>query len=156
MANYSTTATADRFIPCSEEDFKRLAAAMNLEEITVHDDHTTATGEKDPEGDEESQHGFSLELDVDGVFLYSDTDFANFDELPDEAIRIFGEILTKADIAFSEIGFSHTADRICPGSNGGSAVRIYCDGSYAYPDIVWPKGKPTKVPKAKKPAAAKS
>lgn len=141
MSNYISTATSEKFIPCSVEDFERLAKAMHLTKIREEKGRRYATEERDPEGEEESFHGFVLDYDKDGVFIYSEDGSLNFDEFPDEAITIIGEILTKTTEPFIEIGFAYTADRSIPGSCGGSAVRIYANGTFAYPNITWPEQK---------------
>lgn len=146
MSNYSTTASAERYIPCSEEDFRRLAEAMNLEEILSHDEgrYRTAKNERDIEGMEEAYHGFELEHDKDGVFLYSEGDSLTFEEIPDKAFAIFGEILTKAELPHVEIGMAFTCDKLSPNSEGGNYMRIYADGTYEEAQIVWAKKpKPT-------------
>lgn len=127
--NHSEAATAEDSIVCSEEDFRRLAAAMRLQKIKPDGKHILyATEEKSTENDEQlDTHGFSLQHDVSGTTLFTEEDYCLFSNIPDEAITIIGEILTKAKQAHLEVSFS----------DGGAPVRVFADGTYEFAKLTW-------------------
>lgn len=75
-------------------------------------------------------------VEGDGLFVYGDESFAE-DEIPDEALKLIGEIIKRDELEYLDFGVSFHADRVLPGSCGGMKFRIFADGDIIFEDKVW-------------------
>jgi hypothetical protein len=122
MSNSYVDATAVGTVFCTQADFDRLEKALEL-----------------PKNSDEA-HGFKIELILEGehpeLYMWAE-DSCNEGDIPDAAIGIIGEILTKASQEFWEIGLGYSADKHSEGAYGGHSFRFYHTGILVHPTVTW-------------------
>lgn len=124
MANNYCEVVCDDGIPCDDTDYERLLEALEVDE-----------------DDPEHFHGLSAYCDAGVLFMNSwDDEYGDLDRLPERALEVLGEIITKAGLKYWQFGEAYTCSKPRPGEFGGSKVRINADGSIEYPELVWTGG----------------
>lgn len=79
---------------------------------------------------------YPLEDDKVEIHIHSE-ESGCIDEVSSEALEFLGEIIQENGEPYLEFGVCWECDKKRPGEFGGSAVRVYPDGSLDYPEIVW-------------------
>jgi hypothetical protein len=120
MANYHTIVTGEKGIPCTPKEAEELDA--ELERAQIHEHHGFSFKREDgPEG-----LGY-LEADENGTWS----------ELPEKALKKIGELIARQEWPYLEFGAAFTCSRLIPGSHGGTAFRIYPDGTMVDRVEIW-------------------
>lgn len=125
MADYYSTMAAKECVLCSQEDFKALNEALQVERNRF---------------EEEEGLDFSLRAEYneeEGVFIFAENYFTD-DDLTENACQAIGRFLQSTGREFLEFGFSQTASRITPYSHSGGSFRIFRDGRLVWPKSIWP------------------
>lgn len=127
MSNYYVHAAAERAIPCTEPE------AQQIEDFLLHDAEESA---------ETAEAGCGLHFEYDPKegdgYLYGE-EGANVSEMPDDVAKAIGRLVGQAGLPHLEIGVSFTCERCRPGSQGGTAYRLYPDGRLVEQRVFWPE-----------------
>lgn len=121
MPNYNTIITAEAGLPCTKEEAdaigERLRAAW--------------------EDGEDKFHGFTVSYEDGQSFLEAE-ESGTPGELPEDVLKQIGALIARAGRPYLEFGCAFTCSRLVPGSHGGTAFRIYPDGSLVDRIEMWP------------------
>ncbi len=136
MTSY-THCSAESEIPCTEQEYRALAEALNLASVTPANEGGMASNEVVPEGEE--PHGYQVSFSGHSIHLFAPEE-GTTNNLPDAALEIIGNLLLQAKMDFVEIGISiapDSAHRFGPGSHAGLTARIYNNGHLVWPTLNW-------------------
>lgn len=120
MANNYTMLTAEKTVPCTQEQFDKLQAALQACENNEECINT----------------GIDMELyDECEVYIFGEYG-ADPDTLSDEFLGLLGKLLRAAGMEYLECGIAWTCDKMRMDSHGGTSIRFYPDGQ-----LVWAETK---------------
>lgn len=128
--NYNTIVTPEEGLPCSKKEADAITILLE---------------EEDPADDcESSGFQFVFEPPAFGVgrrgmgYLEAE-EYGTWDALPDAVLRRIGKLIARAGKPYLECGVAFTGSRMRVGSHGGTAFRIYADGSIVNRIESWPE-----------------
>ena len=154
MPSYFSIVTPEETLPCTESEAAEIQALIDR----VHDacefvqeqphewrctthDVLQIGSQKEPvvcDGADEI-HGFITEWSDDGNLWIGAEENGVWSCLPDAALVKIGALVARKGLAFLEFGVAFTCSRAVPGSAGGTAFRIYPDGTIVNRVETWPE-----------------
>ncbi len=117
--NYYTIVAPERGLPCSQEDAQEIQRLL------------------DEASDQDDLHGFQFTHEGGEGYLVAE-EVGSWSLLPDALLEKVGALIAKAGLEYLEFGAAFTAGRLVPGSHGGTAFRIYADGTVVERIETWP------------------
>jgi len=127
--NYHIDFTAEEAVPCSIQKFEEVNNLFNelKEDFPILLYMSLENGELYICGENGT-------LDV----LLSDENLnKNGQEKGKEFLTKLGEVIAEADLRYLDFGVAFSCDKLAPGSHGGTAFRLYLDGSIKYRSEFW-------------------
>ena len=121
MPNYNTIITPEAGLPCTKDEADAIGERLR----------------QAWEDGEDRFHGFTTSYE-DGQLYLEAEESGTPGELPDDVLTQIGGLITRAGLPYLEFGSAFTCSRLVPGSHGGTAFRIYPDGSLVARVEVWP------------------
>lgn len=128
MANYYTIVTPNQALPCTAEE----ANAIRLALLDGYDCHGFTFNYFPPLRDEPFA-GVG-----EGVLCAEE--MADLSELPDDALAMIGDLITRVGLPWLQFGVAHTCSKVRVGSHGGTSFRILASGTIEEPALIWPSG----------------
>jgi hypothetical protein len=118
--NYYTLVTPERGVPCSQAEADALATILR----------------ESP--DDDGQHGFTVDYEGGEVYPVAE-EVGEWTALPAVFLTRLGALIARAGLPYLEFGAAFTAGRLVAGAHGGTAFRIYPDGSLVNRVETWPE-----------------
>jgi hypothetical protein len=129
--NYNTIVTPQQPLPCTPDE------AVQIQRLLT-------------QAEENEPHGFRFLVESENGYLEAE-ETGNWDSLPDDVLDLVAGLIKRASLEFLEFGVAFTAGRMVPGSHGGTAFRIYADGSIVNRVETWPEVSMDGAPKERVP-----
>ena len=120
MANYNTIVTPEKELPCTQEQADTINAILDA--WSANDDEF---------------HGFTFTFESGAGYLEAEEN-GSWCDLPEAALVAIGKLISVAGLPYLEFGAAFTASRMIVGSHGGTAFRIYPDGTVVDRIETWP------------------